>query len=709
MKKKNIIKSLIFTTLCLLITFSSAKADFAEHYELAQQYLSQYQYSSAISEFKKALRINYLDDSARIGLVNAYLARGTYFANKDRDWENAANDYRAALFYLKYYPDAQSVQNSTQAIANSTDNLTQCLTMQKFDASAKSRFEKAKQLRLQGLFPEAGYEFAQTVSDPALKKSAYEQIGDILKTLGNDPKCSEYYQKAVALNQNDAVIRLKYARVLDKLGQNDEAAKEYNYALSLGGDDPELLYSIERIYRQKLASLPNDAPTIMNLGAILQKQNKFDEALQYYNQASQLDPTNVTTRLNVGTLYQQKKSYDAAIAAYDSILTLYPDNIQANLYKSQCLAESGQTDLATEGFKRVLALDPNNKEAKSEIFDIKKSSMTPAEFASYLSQNAAADKNSINDLYDYAIELHKQNKLDDAIACYKEVLKIKTDSPEVYINLAIAYKQKNDVSSAKQILQGAKIKFPENKQIAENLKAYEEEAIAGKFDEASNYYNSGDYQKALAIYQAVQPPTFDSLSGIAASYKGLNNDNQAIEYYKKALEIKPDSDIAYYIGVLFSEKENWANSKIYLKKSLSLNPNNAKAKDLLGTVVEQANIKLVDDAIALYDKSDYVKALAIFNKVLVEDPKNAYCYYYRGLINDVNKKYLLAIADYKKAIQYSNELCIVYYLMALDYDNLMQYKTALINYKKYVSLTPESNEYKTYSQSRIKELKKYEQ
>lgn len=703
---KRITFSVVF---CLLISISAAKADFAEHYDMAQQYLSQYQYSSAIVEFRKALRINYLDDSARVGLVNSYLARGTYFANKDKNWESAANDYRAALFYLKYYPSAQDVQNSSQAIANATGNLNQCLEMQKFDTSPKSRYEKGSDLRLMGFFPEAGYEFSQALADPSLRRKSYEQLADVMKVLSNDPKCAEYYQKAIAIDGNNAGLRLKYARVLDKLGQNDDAVKEYNFALANGGDDPEILYSLERIYRQKLDQAPEDPATITNLGAILQKQNKYDEALQYYTKAGQIDPSNITTRLNIGTLYQQKKSYDAAIAAYDSILFLYPNNVEANLYKAQCLAATGQKDLALSTFKTVLSLDPANKQAKNESFDLVKATMTPSEFMNYLSQNAATNKNAVNDMYDYAIELHKQNKLDDAINCYRDVLKLKTDNPEVYINLAIAYKQNNNTAQAKQILQDAKMRFPANKQIADNLQAINDEAIAGKFDEASQAYNSGDFQKALAAYQSVQPPTFESLSGIAAAYKGLNNDPQAIEYYKKALTLKSDTDIAYYVGVLYSEKEDWMNSKIYLKKAITINPNNTKAKDLYQTVVEQANIKLVDDAIAYYDKANYPAAMKILNQVLVEDPKNHYALYYRGLIYDVQKKYALAITDYKKAIAGNTELTIIYYLIALDYDNLAQYKVALANYKKYVAVTAESNEYKTYSQARIKELKKYEQ
>lgn len=704
---RKITKNFICIASCLLIACSTANADFAEHYNAGQQYLSQYQYSSAIAEFKKALRINYLDNSARIGIVNSYMARGTFSANKDKNWESAANDYRAALFYLKYYPSAQDVQNSMQAISNATQNLNQCLEMEKFDTSAKSRFNKAKELRLSGLFAEAGYEFQQSLTDQNLRKYAYEQIGDIMKVLGNDPKCAEAYEKAVVLNPDNACLRLKNARILDKLGKNDAAVQEYNYALANGGDDPETTYALERIYRQKLEQMPNDAATITNLGAILQKQNKFDEALQYYTKAGQLDPTNITTRLNIGTLYQQKKSYDAAIEAYDSILLLYPNNVQANLYKAQCLAAMGQNDKATATFNKVLSLDPNNKEAKGQIYDTFKASMTPAEFITYLSKQVATDKSAIDNMYDYSIDLHKQKKFDEAIYGYKEVLKVKQTNPEVYINLAIAYKQKENIAMAKQTLLEAKTKFPTNKQIADNLNDLNQEAIAGKYDEASKEYNSGNFQKALTAYQTIQPPTFDSLSGIAACYKGMNNNVQAIEYYKKAFALHQDSDVAYYIGVLYSEKENWANSKEYLKKSLIINPKNQRAKDLMGSVDEQLNVKLVDQGIDLYDKGDHIKANAIFTKVLQDDPKNAYAYYYKGLILDAQKKYALAIADYKKAIIYNPELSIIYYLIALDYDSLSQFKFALTNYKKYVTLTTENNDYKKYSQERIKELQKY--
>lgn len=705
--KKKLLCAILFLAVSNPVTMA-ASVDFEQYYNAGQQALSQYQYSTAIDSFKNALMINYLDNSARVGLINSYLARGTYLANKDKNWEGAANDYRSALFYLKYYASAQDEQNSAQIISNSMQNLNQCFGVMKFDTTPKNRYETAKALRFNGELAAAGYEFVQAAADSNLRKDSYRQVASIMNVRKNYPKSSEFYRKAIAVDPNDPELRLKLAEVLDKLDQNDDAVKEYNLALANGSDDPELLYNLERLYRKKLEQTPNDPNALTNLGAILQKENKCDEALKYYMQATQLDPTNVTTKLNVGTLYQQRQQYDAAIQAYDSILFLYPQHVQANLYKAQSLAAIGKKDEALQSFKKVLANDPTNKQVKAQVFDILKTTMTPAQTMDFLRQNGTLDQNTISNLYDYAIDLHKQQKFDDAIACYKEVLKVKTDSPEVYLNLAIAYKQKGDTAQSMQILQNAKTKFPSNKQISDAIQSINQEAVAGKFDDASQAFNSGDYQKALATYQSVQPPTFDSLNGIAACYKALNNDVQAIEYYKKALAVHQDSDVAYYIGVLYSEKEDWSNSKIYVKKALAINPNNTKAKDLLGSVVEQANIKIVDNAIDLYDKGKYPESLKLLNQVLVEEPKNAYALYYRGLIYDVDKKYTLAIADYKKAILYKSDLCIIYYLLALDYEGLSQFKNALIHYKKYVSKTTEANDYKKYAESRISALKKYE-
>ena len=117
--------------------FAAPNNAFYQHYDSAQEYLNQGQYSSAIVEFRKALRINYMDNSARIGLINSYLARGTYYANQEKNYDKSANDFRSALFYLKMFPTKeQAILNSSGMIASSMENLNQCLKVTGFDRTA---------------------------------------------------------------------------------------------------------------------------------------------------------------------------------------------------------------------------------------------------------------------------------------------------------------------------------------------------------------------------------------------------------------------------------------------------------------------------------------------------------------------------------------------------------------------------------------------
>lgn len=694
----------IISVLCIM---TPAFADFKEHFDLGQQYLSNYQYSGAVTEFKNALRINYLDNSARIGLINSYLARGAYYANNEKNWEKAADDYRSALFYMIYYPNSNQAKSSAQGITPVTNNLNKCLSVLKFNTSPQSRYDTAKQLRAEGNFAAAAYEFNQSLGDKTLIKDSYEQVGDIMRLLGNDPKAAEYYRKAISVSPTDIPLRLTYAKLLDKLDQEEAAVEEYNYILTKSIDNKDVLYSLERIYKKKLEESPSDSDLTSNLGAILQKQNKLDEALAYYKKAEQLDPSNINTRINVGTLYQQKEDYKTAIIAYDSVLILYPDNLNANIYKAQCLAALGNVKEAQAAYKKVLALDPANTEAQNGIFESAKKSMPVAQYIEYVKKNANGQDMS-GMLYTYALDLHKQNKLDDAITIYNELLKSDTTG-EVYINLAIAQNQKENYDAAINTLNLAKTKFPNNTQIATTMANIKEGALNAKLSKAAEYYNNKEYQKAIDEYLKIQPATVDTMLGVASAYQNMNDNANAIEYYKKALSLKPtDSEIAYYIGALYADEERYTDSETYLKKAIALNKNNQQAQELLGQIQEQNKATALNDAIEFYDAQKYDESLALLNKVLSTDANNTYALYYRGMIYDSQKKLNEAINDFKKVLsQNSTDFLILNYMIAADYDTLEKYKEAYNYYSAFANSTAPDDEYKQYAKARMEELKQY--
>lgn len=697
--------------ICLLVlavcTVAPAFAGFKEHYDLGQQYLLNYQYSGAITEFKSALRINYLDNSARIGLLNSYLSRGLYYAKTEKNYKKAANDYRAALFYLLYYPTDKQIRSSSMAhIEQIRTNLNNCLGAINFDPSAENRFQTAKQLRAEGNFAAAAYEFNQALSDTRYIKDSLEQTGDIMKLLGNDPKAAEYYKKAVSVAPNDTSLRLSYAKMLDKLGSENEAVNEYNYILTQTTDNKDILYSLERIYKRKLEQSPNDASVTANLGAIMQKQGNFDEALKYYAKSEYLDPSNVNTRINVGTLHQQKGDYKTAITAYDSILILYPDNVLANTYKAQALALSGDKKGAMEIYKKLLAKDPNNATIQNEMVAMVKESMTPVQFTEYIKKNSP--NNAADILYNYALDLHKNNKLNDSIAMYNEVIKLTPTNPEVYVNLAIAQGQSKNYDAALSTLNNANAKFPNNAQVTDAIKSINAQSADEKLELAANYYNNKDYKNAINEYLKITPATSDTMLGIASAYQNLGNTDKAIEYYLEAFKLAPtNSDIAYYISALYAEKEDFTNAGIYAQKSLALNKNNKQAQELTKMLAENQNATILTNAINLFDSEKYDESLVELNKLLASDSKNAYGYYYRAMIYDTKQKYKEALVDYKKAISLNPELVIVNYLIGVDYDMLEDYKNAMSYYKSFLAVYTEDDDYKKYAESRIGELQAY--
>ena len=705
--KRKILGTVCCLALCTILSqtnvFAAQAGVFAEHYNAGQNYLMQNQYSSSIVEFRKALRINFLDNSARIGLVNAYLARATYFANQEKNFDKAANDFRSAIFYLKIYPNKQqTVQNSAGMISSATENLNQCLKVMSFDTTPNSRYKKAEELRAIGNFSAAAYEFSRAAQSEKLAGDANMQIADLLKLVGNEQRSADYYQTALDLIPNNGVLRMKYARTLDKLGRYDEAVSQYNEALANSKGDQEVLYALERIYLKKLAITPSDAELNANLGAIKQAQGDFETALSYYGKAEQINPSNITTRLNVGTLFQQRKEYQKAIQSYDSVLTLYPNNTQALLYKAQVYKEMGDPKTSVNLYKKILTIDPTNAIAKDEIAAMLKDTMTPSEYLTYLIQNGNADE-----LYDYAYKLHKENKIDDAITAYKSVIGKNSSKVDAYVNLAICYASKEDYNNAISTLNNAKEKFPANNLVLKTLQDVQKDSTSTKLSAAGSSYENKDYKQAIKQYLSINPATEDSMLGVAASYQALGDYNSAIEYYKKAENINPNNaEIPYYIGYLYSEQQNWNLAENYLKKSVQKNPQ-SEAKELLNYVTQNGSVALLNEGIDMFDKNNYQTALLKFNEVLKKDSKNAYAYYYRGLIYDEQKQPKLAISDFSNVLKYSNEFPIANYMMAVDYDTLSNYKEAYKYYQQFVSAYTTDDEYLKYAKSRMTELKPF--
>ncbi len=712
MKTKSLIIScLIAAGLSVGIsTGMPAYAGFQEHYTLAQQHFFNARYSSAIDEFKKALMINFMDNSARIGLVNSYIARGSYIANYEHNYRAAADDFRSAIFYLKYYVDKDMAMNSFSSISSTANSLHYCEKQLGGVSSAEAHYKLAEELNTAGNFPASMYEYEQVVNIDRYRKAALLRIASMMKSINNLVKSAEYYKMATEFDPNDISARMRYANVLDKMGNTSEASVQYNYVLSHCENTDDIMFDLERIYQKKLSESPNNAELLADLGAIKQRQGKYEEAYNYYKQSlskqARDEKTSVNTQINLATLLQAQGSYDKAIEAYKNILVIHPNNYLANLYLAQCYeAKPDGQKLALEQYKKLKLLKPEDSaEFTAKINELTKSSMTPEEIYTYVRTYTNPDKYYVDELYNKALDAHNKQNYQTAIRYYALIKEVDPEREGVYENLALCYAQGKDYVKAQEVLAAAKEKFPNSQSITKLMKDVKADLDAETLDGAYKAYNSGDYQKAIELYSKM-PETTDILLGIAGAYQGLGQENKALDYYKKALNKNPEnSELTYTIGAIYANAQNYEEARNYFMKAVKLNPSNLMAKEGLADMNDILSQGSVVEAARLMDAQQYEEALTLLNKAISINPKNSDAYYYRGSVYDAQKKSEQAIDSYKKSLELNQNQDVTYYLIAIDYENLNNPKEALGYYKKFLEVYKNDDEYSQYVKARIPEI-----
>ena len=689
---------------------------FNEYYNNGVMLFKANKYSSAILEFKKVLRAKPYDNTVRNALISCYLARADFYVNQSNEPKKAIVDFKNALFYMKYWGELPENQIGGNVAAQAVTNLASLEARYGENQTAAQRFETARILRTQGELSAAGYDFAQLFNNSTYSKQALENAGDIYKALNNQAEAINSYRRVLKLDEKNARVHYKYALILDEAGNVEAAAEEFNLALKYGEKNAELLETLENLWISRTNANPSDAQAFMNLAIILQKKGDFQGAQSQYRRAIALAPNDMNILYNLASLYEAQNDHKAAIGAYDRILLKEPTNKEVLFYKAQTQEKIKDFKSAIETYKKIATLgsasDDSTKAANADIARIINSSFSGNELLSYLEVEAQSNPSDFNAQYDFAFQAHKAGQHDKAIQYYKNALNINPKYVDGYLNLANLYSNKNDFANAKGTLDWGLNMLPNNAKLVEAKRNLEKEQAGDIYKTATKYWDTKNYKMALETYLKIPIQTPEVLSAIAACYFELGDYQNAIEYYKKILAKNPkDLEATEGIAGAYMELNDEMQAEVWLKKVLTLNPNNADAKNALELIAQSKSIKALDDAIELYEKQEYDKAMTAFYKIHTADPKNAYAYYYKALIFEEQKKPKDAIGQYKKAVEIDPKFSLAVYGLATALDNAENYKEAVENYDKYLALRAaegtKKDDYIDYVKKRNAELKTY--
>ena len=153
----------------------------------------------------------------------------------------------------------------------------------------------------------------------------------------------------------------------------------------------------ETLWRRTLAHTGRNQIAENNLGDVLVKEQRLDEALIHFRNALQIYPNYAEASNNLGYVLASQGRWSEAIAYYQAALRLRPDFLGAHRNLGVSLAETGRLDEAIGHFREVLRIDPGDADTH----------------------------------YNLATALLQLGRRDEAIAQLQEALRLKPNDTEV--------------------------------------------------------------------------------------------------------------------------------------------------------------------------------------------------------------------------------------------------------------------------------------
>ena len=116
-------------------------------------------------------------------------------------------------------------------------------------------------------------------------------------------------------------------------------------------------------YERVLVLAPENAPALINLALVRQRQKKFDEGDALLKRVLRNDVTNAGAWLLLGIAAYERGNLDAAHAHLAQAVLYAPKNPQAHLYLGVTLGRKGWYSAGEDELRRALEINPKFAEA----------------------------------------------------------------------------------------------------------------------------------------------------------------------------------------------------------------------------------------------------------------------------------------------------------------------------------------------------------
>lgn len=373
---------------------------------------------------------------------------------------------------------------------------------------------------------------------------AYYNIGSVYQIQNNHEEAVKYLEKAVELEEDE--------RFLSALAMSEVKIKDYDCAL--------------KHYKQLAVLCPGKENYKYNLVTCYEYLKDYTTAIKLLEGMLYLNPSYILPAQKLANLYIKTNQLNKAKDIFDKILL--KGKITADLLHQYAILSSNlcDTDTAEKMLKKVIKMNPEIAKAHKDLaiiylnqrlFDYAEDEFKTAmrlapndfeiifEYGNYLysiSNNTEAER-----YYTEALEIEPDNVLALVFMALNKLILNQKDEAYNYIMKAVEIEPDHEYVQfcAGRILY-AKGEFEEAKRYL--VRAVEQNPDVETMNTLGRvYYELGEYAQALNIFSSVnkkKPNSISVMMDIARCYEGLGENDSALVYLDKVVDIFPENEDA---------------------------------------------------------------------------------------------------------------------------------------------------------------------
>ena len=472
---------------------------------------------------------------------------------------------------------------------------------------------------------------AAAAEDPSFAEANFN-IGVIHWKANEFEQAVDPLRKAVAKRPDSALFRFRYGQALAKTGQLQDAVKQFERATRIDPTYREAYYQLALVQRQlgekdaargtmeivnRLQRVGSTAAEIdqsqlaytQGVGAL--ERGDPDAAIEKLTQALNGTRNELLIRNALGIAHQRKGDNAAAIGEFRKVIHEDPKSLDGHLNLGVALMNSGNATEAEQKFRAVLRLDPEFAEAyynlglvmagqgrwKSAIdFLLQYLRLRPDSGRGYWNlarvlRDAGKtddalrnfqiawgmDKSLTKAAFEYGQLLGTQNRLEEALAIWKEALQRKPIDSRLHEAYVAALQEKGRYEEAEQ--EHRKFRFLSGVNVPPHSCAYQR---------GISYLDRSEFDKGIQCFRKildVEPDLSAVRRKLALALHAKGDSDAAAKEYQKLVANDPnDSQLRLDLGVVLISKGSLETAKRELNHVVRLNPQSAVAHYQLGMV-----------------------------------------------------------------------------------------------------------------------------